>query len=206
MHVHIHKLRHTGDMQNHGGMPPLFQNVTVGGAHQAGKLPVGHRPSVDEEILLIGLAPREGGQAAPAAHGIALPFRRKGKGIVQKGAPENGGNARLFRPRRKGKDRLCFCYEAKGHIRMRQRQPPQHPRRLHGFRPRRAQELQPRRRGKKQIPHAHRGAGCPRRRPRLLLASRLHPDLPGRIRLPPPRDDGKPRHRGNGRKRLAAKA
>ena len=193
-------------MQHDERMAARGQHVAIGGAQRAGELPVLHRAAVDEDILRIRLAAIERWQGGMARDAHPLPLAFQGEGGGQKIAPQNGGDARLLIARRQIDGAALPGDEGKGHLRVRQRQTADDLGGGHVLGARRAQELQPRRRGVEQIAHPHHGARRSGRRAHILHLAAGGADFPGLRRAPFARGYCKARHGGDGGQGLAAKA
>ena len=66
VHIDVDAVGFQLQEQHECGVPTIEQHVTVGLAHSVGNQLVAHRTAIDEEVLQVCLAAREGRQANPA--------------------------------------------------------------------------------------------------------------------------------------------
>ncbi len=160
VHVDVDLARGKRHVEREQRVARLGQQIAVGRAHGADQQLVLHRAAVDEQVLLAGIGPVQGGQAGKPRHAHALALDVDGQRIVEEiaahDAPEPGEMA-------VGPQRLRHELEA-GALARRQREADAgvgHGEALHHLRDRHVlgplgfQELEPRRRRREQLAHLH---------------------------------------------------
>ena len=90
MHVHVDRLGRHLQEQRHQRMAVPCEKVLIGAAQGAEQQAVAHRPSVHEEVLGLGVAPVQGGQANVAGEPQALAFRIDGQRVGGELAAHDG--------------------------------------------------------------------------------------------------------------------
>jgi len=182
------------------------QHVFVGGACGVGNHLVAHEAAVDPGVLLVGAGARAIGQAGVAAHahaaGLVIDGHRAGQEVFAQHvgqALRQAGGARVTAPLL---DQPAFVPESKAHVGSRQRVAAQRLDAVRQFGGVALEELAPRRHGKEQLAHLHRGADGARGGAQFAAAG---VQLPGAGLLGGARQQGQLGDGGDGRQRLAAK-
>ena len=205
MDVDVDLLERNVEEQRGNRMAVAGDEVAIGGAHRSGEQPILHRPRVDEQILLVSHAAVEGREADDACQAQAVAGAVDADAVPVELVREDCGNARGRRARLKSQHAPAVVVETEGDIAAR------HGQALHRietgriFGPSTAQELGTRRHLVEQPFDANPGARRKRRRSLPRRLAMIDGDAPA-VRAPDPAFDGQPRHAGDRRQRLAAKA
>ena len=211
MHIDVHIHRLHLQKQRARRIARILQHARIRPLQRAQKQLVPDRAVVDKQILRqrIGFVIRRQADEPRQFHPVALAFDLQR--ILRKLAPHDfrcppEPCVKKIPVRRRQRNLLLFVnVKVKRHFGVRQRNAADNVR----ARPRlgavRFQELQPRRRRKKQIPHLNPRPPGARTRPHLALRPAFDFQLPAVFRAFLPRRDFHLRHRGNRRQRLAAK-
>ena len=206
MDIDVHRFGRDIEKQRQHRMPIARQHIGIGPAHRAGQQPVLHRASVDEQILMIGHAPVEGGQACHPAqhHAVALQIDRYAV-LDQPRRRQRGDTFRPAHVRLHGQGAPPVMVQREADLRSRHGQPFHDIQRGGIFAARRAQEFAPRGHLGEQFLHAdarsRRDGGGPFRRHRAMIDGAAPA-----LAVHGAAFDRQPRDRGDGRQRLTAKA
>ena len=96
--VHVHANRIHFEEQHVGRMPPVVQHVAVSEPHGARDQLVPQRPSIEEEMLLVGLAAGIGRQAEPAVQAQARAVVIELERVADELVAEHGRHPRISAP------------------------------------------------------------------------------------------------------------
>ena len=206
MHVDVDLAALESHEQRQQRMAVARQIVGIGRAHRADQNLVTHRPAVNEQILAERVGARQRRQSGEAFQPHAFALRIDGDGIgAEVGAQHIAEPRQFVGGGAPGDRRTLLTGEREGDVRPAHRQSPHDLAHGFGFAAVGLQELQPRRRGVKQIAHLDRGAVAERGGLGLALLAGIDFQRPGvRLVLVPRRDD-QPRHRADRRQGFAAK-
>jgi len=183
------------------------QIIGIGAAHCADQKLVAHRTAVDEEILSERIGARQRRQSGKAFDPHALALGIDGNRIGAEIRTQHIAQPRQFVIRRSPSDRRAFLAgEGEGDIRPAHGQTPHHFAHRFSFAAVGLEELQPGRRGIKQIAHLDAGALPERRRLDVGFLAGIDGDGPGMRLGLVARGDGQPRHRADRGQSFAAKA
>ncbi|MNE26714.1 hypothetical protein D3C80_1200920 [compost metagenome] len=191
-------------------VPAVEQHIAIRLAHRVGDQFVAHRTAIDEEILKVGLAAREGRQTdpAPQVQAVALYFNRQGlfektRPAYRRHTPCAGSIVMGFM---QAENALAVMTQVKAHVEASQRQAPDHFLQVIEFGFFGLEKLAPGRGIEEQVAHFDRGAN--------RVGRWLHPwrhvaafgfYLPGLVGITGTRGQRQACHRTDGSQRFAAK-
>ena len=171
VHVHVHAGGVDLQKQHEGRVPTIEQHVAVGLTHRVGDQLVAHGTAVDEEVLQVGLAAREGRQADPAPQMQAVALHLDRQRLLQKARAADRGHApcagRVVMGFMQAEDALAVVAQMEGHVEARQRQAPNDFLQMVEFGFFGLEELAPGRGIEEQVAHLDRGTH--------RMRCRLHP-------------------------------
>ena len=156
--------------QHHHGMAVARQEILVGAAHRAGQQLVAHRPSVDEQILVLGGRAVERRQPGEARQFESFARCVDGERVVGEVAAQQRAEPRLARIRRAPRRQIgggvetqdglfLVAGDGEGYCRIGHGQALDRVDRGVAFGARRFEEFEPRRGGVEQLAHLDPGAG-----------------------------------------------
>ncbi len=212
MHIHIHLCRVQFQIEDKGGMAPVVEHIAVGLLDRVRHQFVANHPAVDEEILQVGLAAGERGQAQPTPQTHIAAVNLNKQGLLHKSGPAHRRHPTLSlgigMSARQAVNHLAVVAQREAHIKTRQGQALDHFLQVIEFRFFRAQKLAPCRCVEEQITHLHRSAARVRRGAQLHI--HVAPFAEGAATLTGIvaviAGERQARHRANRRQRLAAKS
>ncbi|MBV6487869.1 MAG: hypothetical protein GHHEDOFH_01823 [Pseudorhodoplanes sp.] len=187
------------------------QVIGIGGAHGADEKLVAHRPSVDEQVLAERIGAREGRQRriafdaqtfAPGRDRNRIGAELRAENVAEPGQPSRSVGQR----RGPGDGGALLAGQREGDIGTAHGEPAYDFAHGLAFGAVALEKFQPRGRRKEQIPHLDARAFAERGRTQRRLDAAFDVERPGVRLTGMAGGDGQPRHRADGRKRLAAEA
>ncbi len=212
VHVHVDLVgRHRQEQREHR-VAAIRHEVAIGRAHRAREQLVANGTPIDDQIMLRAGRPVQRGQAGEAFHGDAASRGVHGQSVGHEVFAHDAPEARepmVEQPWRAGLEPQRGAVadgEAEGDLGLGESEPLHHIGDGHGLGALGFHEFEPCRRRIEQVAHLDAGARADRRRLELGLAPALDGNLEGRIGAAGAALHREPRHRADGRQRLAAEA